>query len=347
MTATRHLVVVLGMHRSGTSSVAAAVEASGVDFGRNLIGPKPTVNARGYWEDRDVVALHNRYLAALGSSWDDVLTERFAAIDARHHAAELRSGIRRWLTAGAGSSAVRGVKDPRMCRLMPQWLEVANQLAVEVRVVLVVRSPAEVIASLEARDGMSGTRAALLCLEHAARAERATRNLNRAVVSYERLLSEPDRELERIVRQIGADIGLGVPDAPSLLLDSKLRHQRPAELPGDVPGWARECLDLVWASSQQLAVGPAIETVGPAIETFADIDAALCRFESFVAAAPDDLLSVLADLRRADIARADALHKRVAGTTGRRARRRLRPVTDSVRRARADWSLRRRRWRHK
>ena len=45
-------LVVTGMHRSGTSMVAAYLQQAGVSIGRNLIGPAPG-NPRGHFEDRD------------------------------------------------------------------------------------------------------------------------------------------------------------------------------------------------------------------------------------------------------------------------------------------------------
>lgn len=61
-------VVVLGMHRSGTSAVARALLTLGVNLGRNLMGGSPD-NPKGYWENRVFVKINERLLSSLGLRW--------------------------------------------------------------------------------------------------------------------------------------------------------------------------------------------------------------------------------------------------------------------------------------
>ena len=63
-------VIVLGMHRSGTSAVAGALGVLGVNLGERLVQAQAD-NPKGYWEHADAVQLHERLLAALGSAWED------------------------------------------------------------------------------------------------------------------------------------------------------------------------------------------------------------------------------------------------------------------------------------
>jgi hypothetical protein len=56
------------MHRSGTSMVAGCMKLLGIDTGRNLM-PANEANPRGYWEENDVVAVHDLLLGELGLSW--------------------------------------------------------------------------------------------------------------------------------------------------------------------------------------------------------------------------------------------------------------------------------------
>ena len=58
----RKLLFVVGMHRSGTSALCAALEACGATFGGELLGAMPGVNDEGFWEDEAVVALNERLL---------------------------------------------------------------------------------------------------------------------------------------------------------------------------------------------------------------------------------------------------------------------------------------------
>lgn len=61
-------VVVLGMHRSGTSMVAGILYRLGINMGSDLIGPVPS-NPYGHYEDKEFVALNDKILYNAGGSW--------------------------------------------------------------------------------------------------------------------------------------------------------------------------------------------------------------------------------------------------------------------------------------
>ena len=62
--------VVLGMHRSGTSSVAGALSLLGAAAPRTLMSVADD-NPKGFWESEVVMMLNDRILEAAGSSWRD------------------------------------------------------------------------------------------------------------------------------------------------------------------------------------------------------------------------------------------------------------------------------------
>ena len=66
------LVVVLGMHRSGTSALTRGLTVLGVSLGNNLLPPVEDNNPTGFWEEREIYDLHNSMLRACGSDWDDL-----------------------------------------------------------------------------------------------------------------------------------------------------------------------------------------------------------------------------------------------------------------------------------
>ena len=53
-------VLVLGMHRGGTSALAGALHLHGFDLGPSLMEPSEGVNSKGFWEHLDVFAIHER-----------------------------------------------------------------------------------------------------------------------------------------------------------------------------------------------------------------------------------------------------------------------------------------------
>ena len=68
----KKIVVVLGMHRSGTSAVTKSLEALGVQLGDNLMPPVEEANAKGYFEDMDTFLLNVGLQANLEGDWDSL-----------------------------------------------------------------------------------------------------------------------------------------------------------------------------------------------------------------------------------------------------------------------------------
>ena len=187
-------LLVLGMHRSGTSAVAGALRLAGVDLGTDLMAPAAD-NPRGFFEHAGVVAIHDRLLHALGRAWNDPRPlpagwlESAAASTA---SAELEALLR----AEFGASPLWAVKDPRMCRLLPLWWPVLERMGVRPAALFVLRHPDEVAASLAARNAWPSGLSRLLWIQHLLEAEAASRHVPRTVLAYARLLEDAPTALE-------------------------------------------------------------------------------------------------------------------------------------------------------
>ena len=205
----RKMVIVLGMHRSGTSALCGALNLLGVDFGDHLM-PGSEANEKGYWEHPEIRRLHDQLLSSFGSSWDD--DRCFPAAWAEcWRAKEIQTSLLVVLRdLFRTAPCLAGVKDPRMCRLMPLWFPIFETLGIEPCFILIVRHPWEVAQSLAKRDGIDRTKSHLLWLQHTLEAEKVTRSHNRSFVNYERLLEDPTAVLTRVREELKLDL-----DAPS------------------------------------------------------------------------------------------------------------------------------------
>ena len=67
-------IVVAGMPRSGKAIVAQALGRAGVFLGDNLKGPTRH-NPEGYFEDLDIIALHDELLASNDALWNTAKTD--------------------------------------------------------------------------------------------------------------------------------------------------------------------------------------------------------------------------------------------------------------------------------
>ncbi|TVR64837.1 MAG: glycosyltransferase [Candidatus Competibacteraceae bacterium] len=230
-------VLVLGMHRSGTSALSRALNLRGLDIASRLV-PASENNRTGFWESEELVALQDELLGQFGQRWYDFLPLpetwwQTAPAEA------FRQRLLDYLERDFGQSRLFLIKDPRLCRLLPLWRAVLADFGARVRVVLMLRDPWEVAASLAARKGMSLPTAhgLQLWLRYSLEAERHSRGLPRCLVTYDELLADWPATLKRIARQV--DLSWPCDDLESQrmideFLSVRHRHQRVgAERPGD------------------------------------------------------------------------------------------------------------------
>ena len=135
------VLVIGGMHRSGTSLTASLLQGAGLFIGPRLMGPYRG-NERGHFEDLDFYELHKQFLRANGLHEDGFLTSgRPRAPADLVPAAEAIVADRR------ARGVPWGWKDPRTIAFLDFWLS----LVPEARFLFVFRSPWAVAASLARR----------------------------------------------------------------------------------------------------------------------------------------------------------------------------------------------------
>ena len=196
-------VLVLGMHRSGTSSVAGALVQLGGRAPLHMMPPQPG-NERGFWESPVIMALNDDILAAGDSGWTD--WRKFDCDRIGGSAADaLRARAKATLMAEFGDEGIPVIKDPRMCRLMRFWAPVFEEAAWSARAVLPLRSPLEVVRSLERRDGINSSLGCLLWLRHVLDGERETRGMTRAILDWSGFLGNPRAALGQVIDCLGVD----------------------------------------------------------------------------------------------------------------------------------------------
>lgn len=140
-------LIVVGMHRSGTSVLARLLNLMGAYFGVEGIGTGANEeNPKGFWERRDVRALNDRMLHSVGCDWNRV--SRFDA--SKIPTASLAEFEKRASQIVLSMDANRPwfIKEPRLCLLLPLWRRVMESpLCIHI-----LRHPLEVAASLMTRN---------------------------------------------------------------------------------------------------------------------------------------------------------------------------------------------------
>jgi chromosome segregation ATPase len=134
------ILIVVGMHRSGTSLATSLLQGAGLHIGRRLIPPDQG-NIKGYFENLDFHGFHQEVLKSQGVSEDGWTLQEHIEVDDRFidrakQVVERSAVSRTW-----------GWKDPRTTLFLDFW---AQQLP-QGKFLLIYRSPWEVVDSLYRR----------------------------------------------------------------------------------------------------------------------------------------------------------------------------------------------------
>lgn len=195
----KHVILVLGMHRSGTSALTRLINLLGADIAPDLMSAN-FANQVGYWESIELAKIHDEILLALKSSWDDIVPIDYTKLPADIIQSN-KNSLKEYLIRVFDHSNFFVIKDPRLCKLIPLWLEVLNDLAIEVKVIIPFRNPLEVAASLRERDGFSVEKSFLIWLRSILDVEQQTRGLARCFINYAQLLDNTASVLNNITQQ--------------------------------------------------------------------------------------------------------------------------------------------------
>jgi len=237
----RQIALVLGMHRSGTSALAALISRLGFDLGKNLL-PANEFNVRGYYENEKMVQFHDEILEHLGSSWHDL---RFLPESAFQggwidDAVQKLSGI---LQEEFGDADRIVVKDPRASRLLPIWHRLAKERDLDLRFILIGRHPLQVSYSLAHRDKFSRQKSLLLWLQYNLTAECASRCAQRLIVRYQDLMALPEEKTRELASFLKVESSDEFGDAAAAIDFSFAHHLTETEVfceQPDIQRWTAE-----------------------------------------------------------------------------------------------------------
>jgi hypothetical protein len=221
---------VLGAGRSGTSLATRAVQAVGVELGDDF-KPPSRKNPSGFFEDVTLLKLSKKLRRALGlrpdslrllddSVWDGPVVAPFfdefaTTIEARF-----------------GNAPVWGFKYARTMRLLPFWIRLFKRMNIEPSYVMPIRNPLSVARSRAKLDSHRGSQenSDLEWLVNVVPYFRLVRDSRLAVIDYDRLVTEPVPQLERLAGKLNLPLSEAgresIESFATEFLRSGLRHTR-------------------------------------------------------------------------------------------------------------------------
>lgn len=191
------LIVVCGMHRSGTSAMAGLLGRAGY-----ALGPVNELN-----ELHAIQILHDKALATLGRTWKSDRVMPFGWLHTLKDAGVLQE-IAAALLVFFAKETHAVVKDPRISIMVPLWVEIARAMNLDPRFVIMQRNIPEIARSLSQREG-EGNWSELAHFYHD-NALWSARPYPIASVHFHALLRDWEGTLEYIEHQLGIKLPIPI-----------------------------------------------------------------------------------------------------------------------------------------
>ncbi len=191
------MFLITGSGRSGTSAVAQLLHEAGLSVGHDLLEPDEH-NAEGYFEERMVIMINDAILKAAGiGEWFTTATRERIREAAVQYVDYMRDQVQ---------VATPVWKDPRFSWTLEAWLEMFPEPP---RIIVCLRSPAEVVASTLAYFAQAGNDAEA-AVKHVWRTQYerlleiiAEFGLDAICVEYAALHADPQRAAAPLARFVG------------------------------------------------------------------------------------------------------------------------------------------------
>lgn len=240
-------IIVLGMHRSGTSLLSGILTMSaGYKVGdEDSLIHANNENAKGYFERTDVARQNDIFMLDQNITWHDRRVEKFDPFLALDHK---RQGLIDFdeygrdalLFLNHNKNAPWILKDPRLCLTLPTWL---GLLGTEPAIVFTYRHPLEVAKSVTTRarntkwksqriENFTLEMGLNLWIAYNRKAVENSNRLCRVVTNNDNVLDNPFKEAQRMIDDLSSKCGVHPPpqqrltnDTVGKFIDSKLQHK--------------------------------------------------------------------------------------------------------------------------
>lgn len=210
------IILVLGMHRSGTSALAGMLHTGGIFMGEKLLRGDWS-NPKGHFEDLAVQHINKDIFRSWGMKWDRILTN----FNYNSVGPILIDRIKDLYLSYKNKYKIWGWKDPRMVFTFGTWYDVINNE--DLRIIHVLRKPNSIASSLKKRNGIPvkvgieltkiyNSQIMRMVLQH---------SLKVLQIEYETLISFPKDSQENIEHFCDIDLG-----SAYKFIESKLQHYK-------------------------------------------------------------------------------------------------------------------------
>lgn len=198
-------ILIAGMHRSGTSTVARLLAALGIYMGNNLMLPAPE-NPKGFWEDSTLVDINRKFLSCIAMDGDHgTIASNFATV--RLHADMFNSSATLdYLEKENFLTQCFAFKDPRLCLTFPIWKKLLTAQNKKVACIIPVRNPLDVSHSLQKRNNFSVNYGISLWFVYMTSIISTIQNTPVCFINYNDIINNTDYVIQKIGAFINVDV---------------------------------------------------------------------------------------------------------------------------------------------
>lgn len=294
-------ILVLGMHRSGTSALMGALKTAGVAVTRTPLQANDW-NPKGYFESAPLNRVLDQLLAGANSWWHDWRQLDLRAVSPARYL-ELTERMKELVRNDFEGAPAFAIKDPRFCRMAPLAIEIVRSVDAQPAIVIPLRHPHAVCLSLNRRDAIPYDKAALIWLRHVIEAERATRDLPRVFTGMDDLIAAPGALLDRLAGRFGLRLDLNSAQAEERLaafVDRTIVHHAANDLDVGKTGSTGQWYLPLWEMLGVAMAGRDEDLDHAALDAlYARFDDAVRPFEGYFAQVERSLRTHEAALRKA------------------------------------------------
>jgi hypothetical protein len=247
----KHLVLVVGVGRSGTSLLSGILGQLGFAIPQPEVQADET-NPRGFGEPRWVVDFHSRVLKDQRVTLNDSRPAAWAQMEKA--AGAVRGELLEWLRGELAQADEIVVKDPRTVWFLDLWRSCADELGARTSFVTMLRHPAEIVTSARKSYGPGLTEAgrAAAWINVMLQTEHSTRDARRAFMSYYDLMADWLPEIRRLGAELDVPRLAAIDRVPEVdaFVDPKLHRNRTTWEELDVPARVRDLAEQAWEHVQ-------------------------------------------------------------------------------------------------
>lgn len=207
--ATKSIVLVTGVGRSGTSAITRVLSLCGCTLPSSVLGVT-SMNEKGTWEPAAIWRLNEEFMFRHGTSYGDP-SMRLQEMSIEDSEKESYIKQVQSVLSGIDQGHVAVVKHPCITEFMEFWLEAASREGVSIKVVIPIRHPQGVFASMDAMGKAHGVATSVelwnaFWLKYNLLAERHSRPIPRVFVEYSSLVTNWRLEIDRVSKVLQIDL---------------------------------------------------------------------------------------------------------------------------------------------